>query len=174
MANLIRILGPALRLQSGRKYRAFTGRFGTVTSRVFRFHRTTDWRTHAMSNLNAIGLILAILIAGTFVTFYATKWIHIRSDAITTGIVRGISISTKERWMKLFHDWLPMAFGISLFDLILAVGFIEIAENLTDQGVILVAWLSGAAAGFSCVFWLILGISYFVNLVLILREAKNR
>jgi hypothetical protein len=67
-----------------------------------------------------------------------------------------------------------MAFGISLFDLILAVGFIEIAENLTDQGVILVAWLSGAAAGFSCVFWLILGISYFVNLVLILREAKNR
>jgi hypothetical protein len=126
-----------------------------------------------MSNFNAIGVILALLIASMFVTFYATKWSHIRSDAITTGIVRGVQISIKERWMKLFHDWLPMAFGIVIFELILAVGFLEIAENLTDDGVKLIAWLSAAAAGFSCAFWFVLGISYFANCVSILREARS-
>lgn len=59
-----------------------------------------------MSNLNAIGLIFAILIFGGFVISYTTHVIHVRSDAITTGIVRGVSISIKERWM---------IFGISYF-----------------------------------------------------------
>jgi hypothetical protein len=130
------------------------------------------WRTEIMSDLNAIGMILALMLAGTFVTFYATKWIHVRSDAITTGIVRGVPISTKERWMKLFHDWLPMAFGIAIVDLILAVGFLEIAKGFTDEGIRLVAWLSAAAAGFSSVFWFILGVSYFANCVSILRQAE--
>lgn len=126
-----------------------------------------------MSNLNAVGLILSLLIAGTFVTFYATKWIHVRSDAITTGLVQGVQIPRKERWMKLFHDWLPMAFGIAVFELVLAIGFLEIAENLTDEGARLVAWLSAAGAGFACVFWFVLGISYFANCVSILREAGS-
>ena len=46
-----------------------------------------------MSNLNAIGLIFAILIFGGFVISYTTHVIHLRSDAITTGIVRGVAIS---------------------------------------------------------------------------------
>ena len=125
-----------------------------------------------MSELAPIALILALFIAGTFVTYYATRWVHIRSDAITTGIVRGVPISTKERWMKLFHDWLPMAFGISMVNLILAVGFLEIAGRSTDDGAKLIAWLAAAASGFSCVFWLILGISYFANCVSILRQAE--
>jgi hypothetical protein len=38
----------------------------------------------------------------------------------------------------------------------------------------MLAWLSAALAGFASMFWFILGISYFVNLALILREAQNR
>jgi hypothetical protein len=124
-----------------------------------------------MSNLNAIGLIFAILIFGGFAISYTTHVIHLRSDAITTGIVRGVSISIKERWMILFHDWVPAAFGIAVFGVILALGQLEIAQQVTDEGIKLLAWLSAGLAGFTSAFWLILGISYFTNCVLILREA---
>jgi hypothetical protein len=127
-----------------------------------------------MSDLNVIGMILAILIAGTFVMSYSTHIIHLRSDVITTGIARGVALSIKERWMILFHDWMPAAFGVAVFGLILAFGQMEIAKNVVEPGVQLLAWLSAALAGFASMFWFILGISYFVNLVLILREAKNR
>jgi hypothetical protein len=119
-----------------------------------------------MSNLNAIGLIFAILIFGGFVISYTTQ-----SDAITTGIVRGVAISIKERWMILFHDWVPAAFGIAVFGVILALGQLEIARQVNDEGIKLLAWLSAGLAGFTSAFWLILGISYFTNCVLILREA---
>ena len=124
-----------------------------------------------MSNLNAIGLISAILIFGGFVITYTTHVIHLRSDAITTGIVRGVSISIKERWMILFHDWVLAAFGIAVFGALLALGQIEIAQHVDDQSIKLLAWLCAGLAGFSSAFWLILGISCFTNCVLLLREA---
>ena len=124
-----------------------------------------------MSSLNAMGLIFAILIFGGFVISYTTHVIHIRSDAITTGIVRGVPISIKERWMILFHDWVPAAFGIAVFGVIMALGQLEIAQQVDDEGIRLLAWLSAGMAGFSSAFWLILGISYFTNCVFILREA---
>lgn len=124
-----------------------------------------------MSNLNAIGLIFAILIFGGFVVSYTTHVIHMRSDSITTGIVRGVPISIKERWMILFHDWVPAAFGIAVFGVLLALGQLEIAQQVNDEGIKLLAWLCAGLSGFSSAFWLILGISYFTNCVLILREA---
>lgn len=124
-----------------------------------------------MSSLNAMGLIFAILIFGGFVISYTTHVIHIRSDAITTGIVRGVPISIKERWMILFSDWVPAAFGIAVFGVIMALGQLEIAQQVDDEGIRLLAWLSAGLAGFSSAFWLILGISYFTNCVFILREA---
>ena len=102
-----------------------------------------------MSNLNATGLIFAILIFGGFAISYTTHVIHLRSDAITTGIVRGVAISIKERWMILFHDWVPAAFGIAVFGVILALGQLEIAQQVTDEGIKLLAWLSAGLAGFT-------------------------
>ena len=127
-----------------------------------------------MSNLNAIGMILAILIAGAFVMAYTTHIIHLRSDAITTGIARGVSLSIKERWMILFHDWMPAAFGVAVFGLLIAFDQMEIAKNVAEPGIQMLAWLSAALAGFASMSWFILGISYFVNLALMLREAQNR
>jgi len=126
-----------------------------------------------MSSLDALKLIFAILIGGAFVISYTTHVIHLRSDAITTGIVRGVSVSIKERWMILFHDWVPAAFGIAVFGVLLALGQIEVAKHVDDQGIKLLAWLCAGLSAFSSAFWMILGISYFSNCVLILREAER-
>jgi len=125
-----------------------------------------------MSNLNAIGLILAILIATSFVTAYATRCAHLRSDGISTGMVRGVAISAKARLMILFQEWVPMAVGIAVFDLIIALGLIQIAENLADTDVKALAWLCAVLAGFGCAGWLVQGTLYFTSWLSILRQAE--
>jgi hypothetical protein len=85
-----------------------------------------------MSDLNVIGTILAILIATTFVSFYGTKCVHNRSDAMITGMVRGVSLTRKDRWLILVQEWLPMASGVAVFDLIVAVGLFEIGESVGE------------------------------------------
>jgi hypothetical protein len=125
-----------------------------------------------MSNLNAIGLILAILIATVLVTFYATRCAHLRSDSISTGVVGGVAISAEARLMILFQEWAPMAVGIAVFNLIVALGFVQIAENLDDAGIKALAWLSAVPAGFACVGWLVQGSLYFASWLSILRQAE--
>jgi hypothetical protein len=125
-----------------------------------------------MSNLNEIGLILALLIATTFVSFYATKCAHIRSEGVTTGILRGVPISIKERWMILVQEWLPMASGNALFDLIVAVGLMEIAGNVVDVEIKVLAWLSAVLAGFGCISWVVQGSLFFTSWLSRLRQAE--
>lgn len=127
----------------------------------------------AMSNLTAIGMILALLISGTLVMFVATHITHVRGDAVTTGQVRGVPVSIKERWMILFHDWMPAAFGLGALGFVLAFGQVAIAENVSDDTVKLLAWLCAGLAAFTGLFWIILGASYFTNCVLLLREAAR-
>jgi hypothetical protein len=125
-----------------------------------------------MSNLNAIGLILAILIATMFVSFYATKCTHIRSDGISTGIVRGVTISAKARLMILFQEWLAMAAAIAVFDLVVALGFMEIARNVADADIKILAWLCAVLAGFGFIGWLVQGSIFFTGWLSILRQAE--
>ncbi len=125
-----------------------------------------------MSNLNEIGLILALLIATTFVSFYAAKCTHIRSEGVTTGILRGVPISIKERWMILVQEWLPMASGNALFDLIVAVGLMEIGGNVVDVEIKVLAWLSAVLAGFGCISWVVQGSLFFTSWLSRLRQAE--
>jgi hypothetical protein len=123
-----------------------------------------------MSNLNAIGLILATLITTFFVSFYATRCAHLRSDGISTGVVGGVAISNKARLMILFQEWVPMAVGIAVFELIIALCLIQIAGNISDPQIKALAWLSAGLAGLGCLGWLVQGSLYITNWFSILRE----
>jgi hypothetical protein len=126
-----------------------------------------------MSNLNDIGLIAAITIAGYFVVLTAERWIHARGDALATGLMSGVPISTKHRWLLLFNNWLPNALGVVLFSLIVALVLIAIAREANDRFVEFVAYLCAIGFGFSSVFWLVLGTSWFVYYLSLVREAKS-
>lgn len=126
-----------------------------------------------MSNLNELGLIAAITIAGYFVVLTAERWIHARGDALATGLMSGVPISTKHRWLLLFNNWLPNALGVVLFSLIVALVLIAIAREANDRFVEFVAYLCAIGFGFLSVFWLVLGTSWFVYYLSLVREAKS-
>ena len=123
-----------------------------------------------MSNLEAIQLIFSLLLAGVFVTIYMATHLHRRSDALTTGTLRGVAISPKERRMILFQEWLPLISAISGLDLILAVGFVEIAA-MVDESIVILAWLAAGLSGFGAVFMTVQGTVFFTSWLSILRDA---
>jgi len=123
-----------------------------------------------MSNLEAIQLIFSLLLAGVFVTVYMATHLHRRSDALTTGTLRGVAISPKERRMILFQEWLPLISAISGLDLILAVGFVEIAA-MVDESIVILAWLAAGLSGFGAVFMTVQGTVFFTSWLSILRDA---
>lgn len=124
-----------------------------------------------MSNLEAIRLILLLFLASNFVTVYMATHLHFRSDALTTGVLRGVTISLKERRMILFQEWLPLISVIAGLDLILALGFAEIAAAV-DESIAMLAWLACGVAGFAAVFIAVQGTVYLVYVRSILRQAE--
>lgn len=123
-----------------------------------------------MSGLDAIQLILLLLLAGVFVTTYMATHLHRRSDALTTGTLGGVAISPKERRMILFQEWLPLISAISGLDLILALGFVQIAA-MVDESIVILAWLAAGLCGFGAVFVAVQGSIFFSSWLSILRDA---
>lgn len=123
-----------------------------------------------MSNLEAIRLILLLFLASNFVTVYMATHLHFRSDALTTGVLRGVTISLKERRMILFQEWLPLISVIAGLDLILALGFAEIAAAV-DESIAMIAWLACGVAGFAAVFIAVQGIIFFSSWLSVLRDS---
>jgi hypothetical protein len=133
----------------------------------------TDWRRNTMSDLTSIVLIAALFIPGFAVLLFADRWTHERGDALAIGVMQGVPLSTKHRWLLLFNNWLALAFGVTLYSLALAVVFAGVARNLTDSLAKSLAYLCAVGFGFSCAFWLILGTSWFIFYVSVLRESKR-
>ena len=75
--------------------------------------------------------------------------------------------------MILVQEWLPLASAILGLDLILALGFVEIAANVADESVMILAWLSAGLAGFGCVFMFIQGSVFFASWLSILRHTES-
>jgi ABC-type Fe3+ transport system permease subunit len=132
-----------------------------------------DGWENAMSNLNAIGLIAAILI-GSYATFlFADRWIHDRGDVIATGLVRGIPMTTQHRWLVLINNWFTVVFSLIFFAFGVSAIFVGIAQNVGDPFVQKLAYVSALGFGGVCVIWIVLGGSWFVHYRTILRETKR-
>ena len=125
-----------------------------------------------MSNLNAIGLIAAIFIGSYAAFLFADRWIHNRGDAIATGLVQGIPMTTKHRWLMLFNNWFTVVFSMVAFAFIVSAIFVGIARNVGDPFVQSLAYV--CAFGFSGIslVWVVMGGSWLLHYWRMLRQAE--
>jgi hypothetical protein len=126
-----------------------------------------------MSNLNAIGLILVTLIAGSFFLTYASNTINKRADMIIVGVVEGVPVSTKHRYLMLYHIYLSQLGGVIAVSIVIAVGCLQIADSVTNSDVTMLAYLVAGLGAFAAVYGLVLGTSYFIYCLQLLRETKR-
>jgi hypothetical protein len=129
-------------------------------------------KDRCMSNLTAIGLISAVTISSYFTVLRADRQIHERGDAVITGLIRGVHVSIRDRWVILFQHWVPNVAGVMGFSFVLTVAFLAMAQNVNDELVETLAYLCAGLGSFIVIFWLLLGPFYFFYLTSILRQAE--
>lgn len=125
-----------------------------------------------MSNLTAIALIAAISIAGYFVVLTGDRWTHRRGDALANGLIDGVPMSTKHRWLVLFNNWLPNAAGLATFSFAVGLTLVAVAREVNDPFIGFIAYLCAIGFGMGFLFWLILGASWFVYYLSLLRQTE--
>jgi len=117
--------------------------------------------------------ILAVTLTGYFSCMWVTKMITGRGNDIVTGIINGVPVSRRERWLMLITDWLSwVALQVSLL-IILGLGILEIARGAGEPRVALIGYMCCIMCGFGAVFWTILGGVLFTNMMRIIRETAR-
>jgi hypothetical protein len=126
-----------------------------------------------MSNFTAILLTLATL--GLMVlclgVFYTRA--HLRMDEIVTGVVNGVPISTKYRWLMLLNDFLGYAITCVLLLSIFGFGYLRAAGVVGNPSVESVAFFCGTACAWGAVTVGVFSASLVFYMVSVLRETKR-
>jgi hypothetical protein len=132
----------------------------------------TDWRAKGMSNLNAIGLILATLLAGGFLITYLARTLNKRIDAILTGVIDGTRVSRKHRQLMLYNMYFQYLGGMIALSIIIALGLVQMGDHVSDSGIKNLAYVAAVLAGFPAFTWSILGTSSGLYCARVLRQAE--
>ncbi len=125
-----------------------------------------------MSDIVTILLMLATfgLLAISFP--FLVRRAHQRCDDVATGVVNGVSMSMRYRWLMLFQDYVANAFGIVIVTFPFVFGFLALAEVAGTANVRNVAYVCAAAAGWALVAVLVFAFAWVVHLVAVLRRAE--
>jgi len=126
-----------------------------------------------MSNLAALLSMLGILIATFFGSYWVNTIINDRGDEILSGIVKGVPVSTKNRWLMLFTQWLPYTAFFIAFLGVVGLGFLEVAREIEHPRAKLVGYMCAMMCAGGAAFWGILGSFLFLNMISTLRETTR-
>jgi len=125
-----------------------------------------------MSDFNTLALLMVLTVAGYSFHFFLKTLIINRADAVVTGVIRGVSVPTKHRWLVLQNSWLSNVGGLVVFDVVLSFGWLLLARNASADDVRLLAYL-GCFLGFGgALAETAQGILWYLRLSSVLREAE--
>jgi hypothetical protein len=126
-----------------------------------------------MSNLTALALIMAILVAAQLSIFWCARKLQDRADGIATGVIRGVPISTEHRGVVLFNQWMPMQFFLAVYTFLISIGMVLVAQNISSGDVRLFAYVIAAQGAISALGLIVLGGQIFFYLTSVLRHAAR-
>jgi predicted secreted protein len=126
-----------------------------------------------MPNLTLLS-ILALTVSVGFLAFTVSKMINDRNDEILTGVVKGIPVSTKYRWLMLFTNWLPFVVFLIGFLIVTALGALELSRGTDDARVTVLGYMCAVLMGGGAAFWSILSVFVtFPNMASALRDTSR-
>jgi hypothetical protein len=125
-----------------------------------------------MSDLTAVVAILATLLAAYWIAMYATDFCTRRGDQVISGVVEGVPMSKKARWMAIYCQWLPSAAFLVGFLLLVGVGLAQIAKGIDNHELTTFARVCGGFFALGGVFWALLGAFYLAHMVSAVRGVR--
>ena len=125
-----------------------------------------------MSNLEVVGMIMALGIAHMYVFVFAFTWIQDLNDMIATGVVRGVAVSIKRRRLMLNVNWVVAAAIVVNFSFIFAIGYALIGQHAVVEGVKMFAYVCAFFSFSAAVGWIVFTPFHYVQLRSELRQAE--
>ena len=150
-----------LRLQSLSKYRAHTGQ--GLSRRKPCLVSTHDGLERVMSNLEVVGMIMALGIAHMYLYVYANTWLQDLNDMIATGVVRGVAVSLERRRLMLNVNWVVAAANVVNFSFLFSIGYALIGQYAVE-GVKMLAYLCAFLSFSAAVGWIVFTPFHYVQL----------
>lgn len=126
-----------------------------------------------MSNLTATAIPLAIAVPAYVAIIYASNALSGHVDVIASGVANGIPMSTKHRYLKLHYIYVGQLGAVIAICMIFAFGFVRFASHLDDPSLRILPYLVAGLATFGALQWLVMGASYFMYCLRILREERR-
>jgi hypothetical protein len=131
-----------------------------------------DGLEDAVPNLNLLS-ILALMMVFYYGVMWVTKIVNERGDEILYGVVKGVPVSTKNRWTMLVANWFPWVVFLIAFIGVMTVGILEIAQAAEAPRVRFFGYMCVTLCAGGAVFWLALGYVLFRNMVSTLRDTTR-
>jgi amino acid transporter len=125
-----------------------------------------------MSSQTTLLSILAVIIAGFVATIWVSTVINSRGDEISSGVVKGIPVPAKARWLMLFTQFLTFYLFLVGFLMIIGLGLWELAQGVEEPAVSLLGYMGAYLSATGAVMWLLLGTSWFIHHLSVVRQAK--
>jgi len=93
-----------------------------------------------MSSFHAIGLTSAIFIPTAFFVYYVAAKANDAAIGIYAGVVEGVSIPAKQRWIWLYQVYVTYALGIVVVSLAVALALFQVAQSAADSSAQMVGY----------------------------------
>jgi hypothetical protein len=104
--------------------------------------------------------------------FYITRLTNDLAAQVVTGFMDGNAVSTKQRLALLYQGWMPHAGGAAGVALFFAAAQMQMANNVGDSEIKLLAYMAAVIAVSGSISWLINGTFLFFHYRGIVREAE--
>lgn len=126
-----------------------------------------------MSSTATFGVLIATAAAAYVVIIYASNALNRHVDMIVCGVFDGVPMSRRHRYHKLSHIYVGQLGAVIAIAMIFAFGFASIADQSSDPAMRTWAYLVAGLGVFGALQWLVLGISYGLYCLRVLREDRT-
>ena len=124
-----------------------------------------------MSSQYLIGLLVALFSAFTFIYSYLDRMVRLEANPVVTGVIQGVSISTKYRRLLLHSRWLNSVTATIGYLCTAAIGFALIGMDIDAEKPRLFAWMGAFLSALAAASWILHAPGSYLHLRSILREA---
>ena len=127
-----------------------------------------------MDSISVIGLTSAIFIATCVAFLWAVGKMNDVAAVVQLGVIQGMPIPIKSRWLWLHQVWTMYALAITASTAVVGFAMFRIAQHATEADVKGIAYMYAFTLFVGSLGNLATGISAFVLYVSVLREAEGR
>ena len=125
-----------------------------------------------MSNITVVLLSMAVGLGHMYIYLSIAEWILEQTDAIATGVFRGVAVSAQHRRMALDSRWIGMMGFIVSVNIIFSLGYALVGQHAEVEGVEWFAYLLAFFSLAGTLPWIAQGFIWYGHLRTTVRQAE--